>query len=77
MFKTAIFEREINCLLWFNDLLCTLYNGSDHWGSPGLLLVVMVMSLVGYPCSELMYLVIFNYWQYWTILWTKVLYRGI
>ena len=29
-----------------------------------------------YHCSELMYSVIFNYWQYWTILWTKILYRG-
>ena len=25
-------------------------------------------------CSELMYLVKFDYWQYWTISWTKVRY---
>ena len=30
----------------------------------------------GGHCSELMYSVIFNYPQYWTNSWTKVLYRG-
>ena len=25
-------------------------------------------------CSELMYSVIFNYWQYWTISWTKLIF---
>ena len=27
-------------------------------------------------CSELMASVIFNYWQYWTFSWTKVMFRG-
>ena len=63
---------------WVGDRFYPVIIYGVIFGAAAVLIYAIFLVIVTFfcVCSQLMYSVMFNYWQYWTISWTKVMYRG-